>query len=178
MRNINWKTTAEFVGIAAIVASLIFVGMQLRQEQAIAIVDTYGSIVESNEAVLSLIAEQPEVWEKGLLGETLSTSDEIVFSGMVRAVFSRHAHMYIRFSRIGPGDPDEIMRDFAYAIYIFPGLRRQWEADYEFQDHRDTVLERSPTFLDFRFGTSEHLSNLDSLQPSIPEKRQFIFWYF
>ena len=178
MRNINWKTIAEFVGIAAIVASLIFVGMQLRQEQAIAIVDTYGSIVESNAAVLSLIADQPEVWEKGLLGEKLSTSDEIVFSGMVRAVFSHHAHMYIRFIRIGPGDPDEIMRDFAYAIYIFPGLRRQWEADYEFQDHRDTVLKRSPSILDFRFGTSQHLSDLDKLQPGIPDRRQFIFWYF
>ena len=174
----NWKTAAEFVGISAIIGSLIFVGMQLRQEQAIAIVDTYGSIVESNEAVLSQIGEQPEIWEKGLLGDKLSTSEEIVFSGMVRAVFSRHAHMFIRFSRIGPGDPEEIMKEFAYAIYIFPGLRRQWEADYEFQNHRDAALNRPQTYLDFRFGTSQHLSNLDNLQPSIPAKKQFIFWYF
>ncbi len=174
----NWKTAAEFVGISAIIGSLIFVGMQLRQEQAIAVVDTYGSIVESNEAVLSLIGEKPDIWEKGLLGDKLSTSEEIVFSGMVRAVFSRHAHMFIRFSRIGPGDPEEIMKDFAYAIYIFPGLRRQWEADYEFQNHRDAALNRPQTFLDFRFGTNQHLSNLDNLQPSIPAKKQFIFWYF
>ena len=174
----NWKTAAEFIGIAAIVASLVFVGIQLRQEQAIAIVDTYGSIVESNEAVLGLIAERPEIWEKGLLGETLTSSEEIIFSGMVRAVFSRHAHMYIRFTRIGPGDPDEIMKDFAYAIYIFPGLRRQWEADLKFQDNRDAVLERSPTGLDFGFGTNQHLNSLDKLQPSIPDERQPIFWYF
>lgn len=178
MKPMNWKTTAEFVGISAIIGSLIFVGMQLRQEQAIAIVDTYGPIVESNEAVLSLIGEQPEIWEKGLLGDELSTSEEIVFSGMVRAVFSRHAHMYIRFSRIGPGDPAEIMKDFAYAIYIFPGLRRQWEADYEFQNHRDAALNRSQTFLDFRFETDQYLSNLDNRKPSIPAKKQLIFWYF
>ncbi len=178
LKPINWKTVAEFAGISAIVASLIFVGLQLRQEQAIAIVDTYGSVVESNEAVLSLIGEHPDIWEKGLLGDKLSTSDEIVFSGMVRAVFSHHAHMFIRFARIGPGDPEGIMKDFAYAIYIFPGLRRQWEADNEFQDHRDAAQNRPQTFLDFRFGTSQHLSNLDNLQPSIPAKKQFIFWYF
>ena len=32
----NWKEIAEFVGIIAIVASLIFVGLQLNQEQEIA----------------------------------------------------------------------------------------------------------------------------------------------
>lgn len=178
MKNTDWRTTAELVGIAAIVASLIFVGMQLRQEQAIAIVDTYGAIVESNEAVLSLIAEQPEVWKKGLLGEDLSTTEEIQFSAMIHAVFSRHAHMFIRFSRIGPGDPDGILEDFAYAIYIFPGLRRQWEADYAFQDHRDAVVGRSPDWLDFRFRTNEHLDEFDRLQPAMPEQPPLIFWYF
>ena len=32
-----WKDIAEIVGITALVASLIFVGLQIRQEQAIAI---------------------------------------------------------------------------------------------------------------------------------------------
>ena len=32
----NWKQTAELVGIAAIVASLIFVGLEMRQDQNIA----------------------------------------------------------------------------------------------------------------------------------------------
>ena len=36
MKTGNWKDSAELVGIAAIVASLIFVGIQLRQEQRIA----------------------------------------------------------------------------------------------------------------------------------------------
>ena len=37
MQYMNWKDVAEFVGIAAIVASLVFVGLQLRQSQEIAI---------------------------------------------------------------------------------------------------------------------------------------------
>ena len=178
MKPTNWKTVAEFAGISAIVASLIFVGLQLRQEQAIAIVDTYGSVVESNAAVLSLIGARPDIWEKGLLGDELSTSDEIVFSGMVRAVFSHYTHMSIRFSRIGPGDSEIVMENLAYAIYIFPGLRRQWEADNDFRDQMDAAHNRSVVPFDFRPGINRRLSNLDNLRPSIPTKKQFIFWYF
>jgi hypothetical protein len=37
----DWKNVAELIGIAAIVASLIFVGLQLKQSQEIAIADQY-----------------------------------------------------------------------------------------------------------------------------------------
>jgi len=37
----NWKDIAELVGIAAIVASLIFVGLQMKQSQDIAIASQY-----------------------------------------------------------------------------------------------------------------------------------------
>ena len=33
MATLNWKDTAEFIGVLAIVASLIFVGMQMRQDR-------------------------------------------------------------------------------------------------------------------------------------------------
>ena len=174
----SWKSVAEFVGISAIVASLIFVGLQLRQEQAIAIVDTYGSITESNEAALALISAHPKIWKKGLLGDELSVSDEIVFSGMVRAVMSHFQHMVIRFVRIGPLDADRLLHNYAYAIYIFPGLRRQWEADSQFLDHRNAAQNRSVGYFNMRPQISEYLSNFDNLQPSIPTNKQFIFWYF
>ena len=46
MKNIAWKDAAELVGIAAIVASLIFVGLQMRQSQEIAIADQYQARAE------------------------------------------------------------------------------------------------------------------------------------
>jgi hypothetical protein len=36
MKKLNWKDTAELIGMAAIVASLVFVGYQLRQDELIA----------------------------------------------------------------------------------------------------------------------------------------------
>ncbi len=41
MKRYDWKSIAELVGIAAIVASLVFVGLQLKQAQEIAIAEQY-----------------------------------------------------------------------------------------------------------------------------------------
>jgi len=43
MKYPGWKDTVELVGIAAIVASLVFVGLQMKQSQQIAIADQYQS---------------------------------------------------------------------------------------------------------------------------------------
>ena len=44
----NWKGIAELVGIAAIVASLVFVGLELRQSQMIAVASQYQSRIGFN----------------------------------------------------------------------------------------------------------------------------------
>jgi len=66
MRSADWKDIAELVGIAAIVASLIFVGLQMKQSQDIAIADQYQSRADAalefyvgrmqNDSALELIA--------------------------------------------------------------------------------------------------------------------------
>jgi hypothetical protein len=40
-KDLGWKDTLELIGIAAIIASLIFVGLQLKQSQDIAIASQY-----------------------------------------------------------------------------------------------------------------------------------------
>jgi hypothetical protein len=41
MKMTDWKTTAELTGIAAIVASLVFAGLQLKLSQDIAVAAQY-----------------------------------------------------------------------------------------------------------------------------------------
>ena len=41
MRETGWKDIAEIIGIAAIVASLVFVGLEMRQSQEIAVAGQY-----------------------------------------------------------------------------------------------------------------------------------------
>ena len=177
-RRANWKDIAELVGITAIVGSLIFVGLQMRQEQDIAVVDTFGTALESNDIALTLISAHPDIWERGLLGDELTSSDEIIFSSMVRAVWGHHIHMSIRWDRIGPGDSETIQNSFAYALYIFPGLRRVWEAEDNFVEHRNAAVERHSEGSRYIRGVRARLQYLDEAQPPVPAERRFIFWFF
>ena len=47
MQKTSWKDTAELIGIMAIVASLVFVGLELRQSQQIAIAGQYQQRAEA-----------------------------------------------------------------------------------------------------------------------------------
>jgi hypothetical protein len=47
LKSLVWKTAAELVGIAAIVASLIFVGLELRQSHQIALAAQYQARTDS-----------------------------------------------------------------------------------------------------------------------------------
>ena len=48
MKHSNWKEIAEVIGIATIVASLVFVGIELRQSQMIAVASQYQSRIGFN----------------------------------------------------------------------------------------------------------------------------------
>ena len=69
MNKTDWKDTAELVGIAAIVASLIFVGLQLRQESAIAARESSSDFVEAGIEMAQLFSDNRQVWRKALDGE-------------------------------------------------------------------------------------------------------------
>ena len=47
MKSTNWKDNAELIGIAAIVASLIFVGLQMKQSHDIALAAQYQARAET-----------------------------------------------------------------------------------------------------------------------------------
>ena len=59
MRKTNWKDFAELIGIASIVASLIFVGLQMQQAEDIALAELNASSISDNVDLASLINEHP-----------------------------------------------------------------------------------------------------------------------
>jgi hypothetical protein len=68
MKNTDWKTTAELVWIAAIVASLTFVGIQLQQDEDVAEVEQMSSSESSAIALSQLLSDNDDVWRRGLDG--------------------------------------------------------------------------------------------------------------
>ena len=176
MKLSGWKDTVELIGIAAIVASLVFVGLQMRQEQEIAIVDTYGELSQTNIDLTFRIGEQMEIWKKGLNGDQLTDEEIGVFTVQAAAVSEYYQRVFIRWFRLGPVDPDVAASRFAYVLYIFPGLRREYESAEQFdsslQSARGSVL--SPNA--WQSAVNGYLEQFATENPPMPSEKPYVFW--
>jgi hypothetical protein len=175
MKNANWKEIAELVGLAAIVASLIFVGLQMQQDRQYSIVDTRSSVSESIINFASLIQSNSDVWIRGLDGEDLTLADNVEFTAMIEAVESQYFQRYLRASLLGGIPPEFFTRNYAYALYIHPGLRRVFSEEQSFVSTRAAAFgENSPENI-FYDQIKDYLHELDS-NPSPPKmERRYIF---
>jgi len=57
VKTTNWKDTAELIGITAIVASLVFVGLQMKQSQDIAIAAQYQARADAAQNMIMSLQE-------------------------------------------------------------------------------------------------------------------------
>ena len=80
MKSTNWKDIAELVGISAIVASLLFVGLELKQSRDVALAEVY-----QNRAELGIIfsssrrgTDVQAIMKKVPKGEKLTGYDQVV----------------------------------------------------------------------------------------------------
>ena len=172
----NWKDIAELSGIVAIVASLIFVGLQLQQEQEIAIVDTYGALAESTANLADLAERNAEIWRKGLDGEELSSADKIKFLTLASAVEIHLSNVHIRWRRIGPGNPDQVARNYAYALYIYPGLRQARAENTRLLPDPDLPSGVFYSSLLMQRAVDSFLEDFDEAATPIPAQKSYVFW--
>jgi hypothetical protein len=166
----------QVFGIFALVASLIFVGLQIRQDQEIAIVEAVSHRFNNAEALANLVHENSAIWTKGLDGEELSTEDFAIFSAISKVVEEHYRQNYIRFQRIGPFSPESAARDYAYVLYHRPTLRRLFEARGEIENSRDKAFgeERSDRIFLKTVGTI--LEDLDSQGVPTTVDNMYVVW--
>jgi hypothetical protein len=126
MNSNQWKSIAEFVGISAIVASLIFVGLQLRQDSAIAARESSSDFVATGVEMAHLFSDNRDVWRRALDGESLTDDEQVTFDALVRVFFldrrNRYARRELEISAFGT--PDRVARYTAFYLYQYPGLRQ------------------------------------------------------
>lgn len=131
MSNRDWKGTAELVGIAAIVASLIFVGLQLRQTEVIARATLYQMRSDAGRELIGITLENRELVATLLQSEGSQDSSEYLqASWWALAVFthyenSHHLYQLGLLSR-EQWKPD---RHQLGGLVKNPNLRVFWEAD-------------------------------------------------
>lgn len=165
MKSVSWKGMIEFVGIAAIVASLIFVGLQLQQEQRIASIEAGFNLVESYYEQRNGIIENADTWAKGNAGDKeLSPTEAVIYKALIRKQWA-HAFWTSHAMRQLGNEHNVAVHDFAGYLYRNPGARRMWETWMAVeQEYRKKLIPVSAgvDMMDIVFSDLEKLQQLDS----------------
>jgi hypothetical protein len=126
MKSASWKEITELVAITAILVSLVFVGLQLRQAEVIARSEITFAILDTQIEVSNAISAHPDVWAKGSAGEDLLPADAIIFA---RQIGNLNDFFYatVRYSDLMDLDwKDSDLSQFAAFLYENPGARQVW----------------------------------------------------
>jgi len=176
MNSDQWKTIAEFVGISAIVASLIFVGLQLRQDSAIAARESSSDFVAAGVEMAQLFSDNRDVWRRGLDGESLADDEQITFDALVRVFFldrrNRFARRELEIDAFGA--PDIVARYTAFYLYQYPGLRQAYERQMSKIDSMNRAID-GPEASQFRLEVMRMLEQFDKNPPELPDKDYIVF---
>ena len=80
MNDAKLREWLEIVGILAVVASLVFVGLEIRQSGRTAYDESLSSDYASIVSVETAIAENADVWLRGCRAEDLNDVDRVTFT--------------------------------------------------------------------------------------------------
>lgn len=175
MKPLRWKDAVEIFGIVAIVASLIFVGLQIQQDQEIAIADAISLRVSASAELANLVQSNKDIWIRGLNGEELSAQDHVVFAAVLDVVENHFLTLYVRFGRIGPFPMETAAREYAYGLYQYPSARKVFAAERIFDKARNDGFD-TPAYNNFRILVEQYIAELDAKNVPIEPEKPYIFW--
>jgi hypothetical protein len=140
MKSPNWKFLAEFVGVTAIVASLIFVGLQVRQDREIAVSQNMLSIVEAKKHWVELMTANSSIWVKANSEMVLTPEEREIYRSMAHALEVQFFVDWFRARQVpGANTADTFAYEFAWKLDTNPGLLiywqqklDEWELQYEY----------------------------------------------
>jgi len=140
----NFKTineVAELVGMVAIVASLIFVGLEMRQSHKIALAEVEAAFVSTSVEIESLISDNSEVWARGIADEELDGSDAAIFESILEVLSNRNWSMQEQMRLLDRNEAADLnVHRFAAYLHRRPGLRRAWaEREANMKADRDLL---------------------------------------
>lgn len=117
----------QIIGIFSVVASLLFVGMQLKQEEQIALSQIHQADEASSTQIDLAVAENAEIWLKSNNGDSLNEAERLIMSRLVAAMY-RRARLETNMRRTLGQFSDASIVDFAIELHENPGAREFWEA--------------------------------------------------
>lgn len=132
MKDRDWKDFAEIVGIGAIVASLVFVGLQMRQSHEIALVTLYQMRSDAARELRVVGVENDIIvraYERMETNDGLGFSDIYAIESYNDLMFNHFENSHFLYQR--GFLPDEHWRSDLISFTEFlgePAAREQWES--------------------------------------------------
>ena len=126
----------QVIGIFALVASLIFVGLQMKQTQEIGQGEAAVYILESSNMFRDTVIDNAEVWRSGCMDEELSEGDQTRFANMYSSYIATVYWLWLA-NDIGviQFDAGSFTGAFAANIHRYPGIAKistskgQWSTE-------------------------------------------------
>lgn len=124
MNSAKFNDGLQILGMLGIIASLIFVGMQLKQTDEIASIEGQENAVQRHYDMLSLMAEHADVWQRGCNGEELSAAERVLF-GKIFTVYANNnfaAWRRLELTDFRDIRSEYVINAFAANIHRYPGF--------------------------------------------------------
>lgn len=137
----KFNEIAELVGIVAIVASLVFVGLQMQQSYKLAVSDNFLQMVANQIAANEAIAEHPDVFLRGNAAEEMSPEEMAIFEGQVGNLATMNWHVTEWNREMGKeiwAETDVV--EFALYLHRSPGAYEVWLRREEDLDRYRTLV--------------------------------------
>jgi hypothetical protein len=120
----------QILGMLGIVASLIFVGLQIKQTDVIASVDIQENAASRNLSTMELMADNIDVWQRGCVGEEMTLAEQAL---MAKIYWAYVTNNFTGWRRLQVSDYRESngryqIEAFAANIHRYPGFRKIHES--------------------------------------------------
>ena len=140
----SWRLIAEVIGVTAIVASLLFVGFQLRQDAQIARADVFSAFASTTIEMNQAHYAYADLIAKANRDETLTDAEEYVLEEIVNNLFLNVRFLNIRAQRLGEIGSSTNELIFSAHLFQNPGLRAAWmRHDAKWRAHVDPMRTAS-----------------------------------
>jgi hypothetical protein len=127
MSKLDWKTAVEIVGMSAIVVSLIYVGLQVRQDREIAVSQNMLSVVEAKKHWVEAMTPNASIWIKANSEMALTPEEREIYLWMAHALEVQYFADWFRADQVPGANPaDNFAYQFALLLDRNPGLLEHW----------------------------------------------------
>lgn len=150
----DWGAVGEIISAIAVVISLLYLAVQIRNQNRESRLSTINNSLAEWNSLLSLVADNSEladIWNRGLKNEELTETEEVRFRGFVNSYFRVVEGLYLQHlegrldNRVWQGIGTGTMEMLASAgLHRFWSHRKQWYSR-EFQEYVEkTISAKEP----------------------------------